>query len=281
VGYVYISCSFDSDWNGLVKRLVFANGDISRSVLITGTEPVLIPHEVLIPGKMQVSAIGLSQNGEVKITTRKMILPVTVLEAGPQDGDDPEAYSPALWEQALSAMGDLTSLRTTAKTDLVSAINEIALSGGTGNSGIGGTVKAITSVSVKTRTPDGRLFGDANGDGVVNGSDVSAMLNTQVGLGFSRDFDPIVADLDGDGIVSVADMHKLNELVENLEEGQIIAKITINYDDYSSSVIYAAVDDIVDGKDGYTPVRGTDYWTDADKAEIKSYVDNAILGGAW
>jgi hypothetical protein len=36
-----------------------------------------------------------------------------------------------------------------------------------------------------------------------------------------------------------------------------------------------------DGTDGYSPVRGTDYWTDADKAEIKSYVDEAILGGAW
>ena len=35
------------------------------------------------------------------------------------------------------------------------------------------------------------------------------------------------------------------------------------------------------GADGYTPVRGTDYWTDIDKAEIKSYVDKAILGGAW
>lgn len=35
------------------------------------------------------------------------------------------------------------------------------------------------------------------------------------------------------------------------------------------------------GKDGYTPVRGTDYWTDADKAEIKSYIDEAILGGEW
>lgn len=35
------------------------------------------------------------------------------------------------------------------------------------------------------------------------------------------------------------------------------------------------------GKDGYTPVRGKDYWTEADKAEIKSYVDTAILNGAW
>lgn len=35
------------------------------------------------------------------------------------------------------------------------------------------------------------------------------------------------------------------------------------------------------GNPGYTPVRGTDYWTDADQAEIKSYVDEAILNGEW
>ena len=32
---------------------------------------------------------------------------------------------------------------------------------------------------------------------------------------------------------------------------------------------------------GSTPVRGTDYWTDEDIAEIKAYVDDAILGGEW
>lgn len=37
----------------------------------------------------------------------------------------------------------------------------------------------------------------------------------------------------------------------------------------------------VDGKNGYSPVRGTDYWTPEDIAEIKNYVDEAILGGAW
>lgn len=35
------------------------------------------------------------------------------------------------------------------------------------------------------------------------------------------------------------------------------------------------------GADGYTPIRGTDYWTNEDIAEIKSYVDDAILGGSW
>lgn len=35
------------------------------------------------------------------------------------------------------------------------------------------------------------------------------------------------------------------------------------------------------GKDGHTPVRGTDYWTEEDIATIKGYVDEAILNGAW
>lgn len=35
------------------------------------------------------------------------------------------------------------------------------------------------------------------------------------------------------------------------------------------------------GDPGYSPIRGTDYWTENDKAEIKAYVDEAILGGAW
>lgn len=38
---------------------------------------------------------------------------------------------------------------------------------------------------------------------------------------------------------------------------------------------------IKNGSDGATPVRGTHYWTEADKAEIKDYVDQAILGGSW
>ena len=41
---------------------------------------------------------------------------------------------------------------------------------------------------------------------------------------------------------------------------------------------------IKDGIDGKTPLRGVDYWTDADIDEIenncKNYIDNEILGGA-
>lgn len=35
---------------------------------------------------------------------------------------------------------------------------------------------------------------------------------------------------------------------------------------------------ILNGKDGYTPQRGIDYWIEEDKAEITSYIDSAING---
>ena len=35
------------------------------------------------------------------------------------------------------------------------------------------------------------------------------------------------------------------------------------------------------GKDGLTPEKGTDYWTESDIAEIRSYVDEAITNGEW
>ena len=52
-------------------------------------------------------------------------------------------------------------------------------------------------------------------------------------------------------------------------------------DDIDTILSQAKASGEFDGEDGYTPVRGTDYWTDADKAEIKAYVDEAILNGAW
>ena len=55
------------------------------------------------------------------------------------------------------------------------------------------------------------------------------------------------------------------------------------YDDRELSNIVWKFDgkDGKDGADGYTPVRGKDYWTADDIAEIKAYVDAAILGGVW
>ena len=58
--------------------------------------------------------------------------------------------------------------------------------------------------------------------------------------------------------------------------------LAVNGDDLMSVIDDALAQAKESGEfDGYSPVRGTDYWTDADKAEIKGYVDTAILNGSW
>ena len=58
------------------------------------------------------------------------------------------------------------------------------------------------------------------------------------------------------------------------DNGSVYIKKSDSSGDWSEPVPFK-------GEPGYTPVKGTDYWTEEDKAEIKSYVDEAILNGAW
>jgi len=46
-------------------------------------------------------------------------------------------------------------------------------------------------------------------------------------------------------------------------------------------IIQLINDNAVRGPEGYTPVRGKDYWTSADVAAIKAHVEEAILEGEW
>lgn len=104
--------------------------------------------------------------------------------------------------------------------------------------------------------------------------------------------------LEGEGISqAVEDYLKENpveagataeEAAQILENRENIEKLSQNKLD--ASALPEAVNDALNqakasgdfkGDPGYTPAKGVDYWTDAEKAEIKSYVDTAILGGAW
>lgn len=76
-------------------------------------------------------------------------------------------------------------------------------------------------------------------------------------------------EFDGIGIVSIA------QTVSSSADGGTNV-ITVILSDGTISTF-----NVKNGSKGSSPVRGTDYWTEADKAEIKSYVDEAILGGTW
>ena len=58
------------------------------------------------------------------------------------------------------------------------------------------------------------------------------------------------------------------------DDGNVYIKQSDSSGDWSEPIPFK-------GDPGYTPVRGTDYWTEEDIAEIKSYVDEAILNGEW
>ena len=51
--------------------------------------------------------------------------------------------------------------------------------------------------------------------------------------------------------------------------------------DVYSQIIQMINGDAIKGDDGYTPVRGTDYWTAADIASIQNYCEEMILEGKW
>lgn len=66
----------------------------------------------------------------------------------------------------------------------------------------------------------------------------------------------------------------------NLQNGQVLTADHIKH--IEDGIVEAeSTSSSGDGGTSHTPVRGEDYWTENDIAEIKSYVDEAILGGAW
>lgn len=67
------------------------------------------------------------------------------------------------------------------------------------------------------------------------------------------------------------------------DTGDVYVKMSDEPGDWSDPIPFQgpAGKDGEDGQDGYTPVRGTDYWTEEDIATIKTYVDEAIINGEW
>ena len=82
------------------------------------------------------------------------------------------------------------------------------------------------------------------------------------GMLLAVSFDEMPYFISTDGIIW------MNQVLTTTDKGNVTDQIAAIIASYT-------------GEPGYTPVRGTDYWTDADKAEIKAYIDDAILNGEW
>lgn len=143
---------FTSDWDDLQKTAVFVAGDVSRAVVNVGTEAV-IPAEVLqAPNqRLFVGIFGVNAEGTLIIPT--VMAKGPKIHKGAEPSDDPSTDpDPEVWQQMLSAIGDLNKLTTEAKSSLVAAINELAKGSN--------PVKVDTTLTMEGAAADAKTTGD-------------------------------------------------------------------------------------------------------------------------
>ena len=124
--YVYAAFALDDAWDGLTVCALFENDSLHSDAVkkIITQEPVEVPPEVLVTGRLRIGLVGLADDGAVRLTTKRMFDAIPVYQSGGTGGEDAQTVTPELWEQSLSAIGSLGELETENKSNLVAAINE-------------------------------------------------------------------------------------------------------------------------------------------------------------
>lgn len=123
---------FDPAWDGYAKTAVFTD-DLGRSAEIALTDNACtVPWEILRAGKyIHIGVYGV--NGDKRYPTIYTANGLRVFE-GALPANPSQPPSPTEYEQLLSMIGDTAALKTTDKSSLVAAINEIYQAGGGGKS---------------------------------------------------------------------------------------------------------------------------------------------------
>ena len=119
----------DPAWDSLRKTVVF-RGAATKDVLDAGNE-IVIPAEVVSKagGSLYIGVYGVDAEDHVAIPTIWTELGVIQGAATPS-GDASTAPSLPVWAQIQAMVGDLGTLDTEAKSNLVAAINEALTKGG-------------------------------------------------------------------------------------------------------------------------------------------------------
>lgn len=119
----------DPAWDSLRKTVVF-RGAATKDVLDAGNE-IVIPAEVVSKagGSLYMGVYGVDAEDHVAIPTIWTELGVIQGAATPS-GDASTAPSLPVWAQIQAMVGDLGTLDTEAKSNLVAAINEALTKGG-------------------------------------------------------------------------------------------------------------------------------------------------------
>ena len=148
------------------------------------------------------------------------------------------------WQDLQNQIGDLNNLTTTHKDNLVNAINDAALGGGGGS---------VDSVNGKT----GAVVLTAEDINYDNDNTVYELMSQ-----WSVDLETV-----GNALTTLEEKshtHANKDTLDKLSDSN--GKLQYNGSDVGLKGDKG--DTGAAGADGHTPVKGTDYWTESDKAEI-------------
>lgn len=126
--------SFDSQWDALTKTAVFRAGGLTKDrVGINGETTV--PPEITKKKNCQLFVGVYGTNGDGSLVIPTVWAEACTIQPGAEPSAD-ESTDPSLpvWQTALNSIGTLSDLRTKAKNDLVSAVNEVYDKDGTSGS---------------------------------------------------------------------------------------------------------------------------------------------------
>lgn len=120
-----VKLEFSSDWDDLIKTVVFSDGEVIRDAVCADGLAV-IPAEVLTVPLRQftLGVYGVSVDGELVIPTIRALGP-KILPGVDPSGDEGTDPSLPIWAQIRALIGDLEDLDTEAAENLVAAINEL------------------------------------------------------------------------------------------------------------------------------------------------------------
>lgn len=251
-----VAFDFSADWAGLKKNVVFVGAkDVE---ILDIQDSVNLPPEVVSATNInvRVGVVGLDAN-------KKLVIPTLWADLGTVKPGAPVnmGYDPTLpiWAQLLGMIGDLRSLNTEDKSNLVAAVNEAMRN--SDNKGPGGYyTPVVTQPTVNTM-----------------------MISFIPSVATMPAVEPVTITLPGSnsGQNPPQDGEDGFSPIATVTQTANGAVITITDKGGTTTATVTNGKDGEPGADGYTPIRGVDYWTSADVAAINGYVEDAILGGVW
>lgn len=244
-----IEFEYSPDFDGLTLTAVFTNGKTTVDVLNPGNQCV-IPHEVLdTVGTLVKVGIYATKGNELVIPTVYAAVGIVLKGADPS-GDVSVDPTLPVWAQIQALMGDLNDLNTEAKNNLVAAINEATQTGSGGAS----IAMRVDGGYIQYSTDKGKTWVNLIAEADLKG-------------------EPGTPGTPGkDGHSPVVTATKSGKTTTICVDGTAIATV----EDGTDGAPGVAGIPGKDGTDGHTPVKGTDYWTASDKAEVVAEAAAAV-----